>query len=128
LLVIPVLCLAGIALYNLPPLHNRLAWRVEGFRTQIRYALNPPDQAVFVPQEPLAEESLALEPLAQMVEATLQAMTPAPTLMPVQSGVYTCQYPANTHPYGARDPIPNGRAYASSHSLARAREPGGNPP
>jgi hypothetical protein len=90
LLVIPVLCLAGIALYNFPPLHNRLAWRVDGFRTQIRYALNPPDQAVFVPQEPLAEESLALEPLAlephaQMVEATVQAMTPAPTLMPVQS-------------------------------------------
>jgi hypothetical protein len=104
-----MLCLAGIVLYNLPPLHSRLAWRVEGFRTQIRYALNPPDQALFVPREPLAEEALA-----QMVEATLQALTPDPTYVPVQSGstpanilpTLTHTAPATPFPTGSPTPVP----------------------
>jgi tetratricopeptide (TPR) repeat protein len=35
--------------YQLPPIHSRLAWRVDELRTRIKYALNPPDEAVFVP-------------------------------------------------------------------------------
>jgi hypothetical protein len=69
LLLIPLLCLAGVGFYRLPPVHERLSWRLESLRTQIRYALNPPDQIVFVPQEGLE----------QIVQATLLAMTPEPS-------------------------------------------------
>ena len=50
-------CLAMIVFYNLPPVHQRLAWRVAGWQAQVRRALNPPEQRVFVPQgqaEPVA--------------------------------------------------------------------------
>lgn len=88
LLVIPLLCLAGAAIYYLPPVHDRLAWRVESFRTQVRYALNPPDQVLFVPQEPLA----------QMVEATLKALTPAPTIVSIQSQATPTEAPPGPTP------------------------------
>lgn len=60
-----VACLAVILLYNLPPIHERLAWRLDSLRVQLRRALNPPEQVVFVPKEQLAAA----------VEATLGAMT-----------------------------------------------------
>ncbi|MBT3190722.1 MAG: hypothetical protein HN736_11205 [Anaerolineae bacterium] len=43
--------LAG--LYNLPPIHSRLSWRVDNLRTQIKYYFNPPDEAVFQPSTPM---------------------------------------------------------------------------
>ena len=81
LLLVPLLCLAGAAVYFLPPVHERLSWRVDSFRTQLRYALNPPDQALFVPQQ-----TQDLERLVRIVEATLQALepTPSPTFVPIQ--------------------------------------------
>ena len=48
---IPLLCLLMVFAYYLPPIHSRLSGRVSNFRTQIKYALNPPDEAIFVPQE-----------------------------------------------------------------------------
>ena len=110
LLVIPLLCLAGAAVYFLPPVHERLSWRVENFRTQVRYALNPPDQALFVPQEPPQLDPLDLEPLVLMVEATLQALTPEANLVPVQAGpmpTETLPGPTATPPpTAAPTPIP----------------------
>ena len=67
-------CLAIIFVYNLPPVHQRLAWRVSGWQAQVRRALNPPEQLVFVPQgqaEPVA--------LSTMVEATWQALQTSTT-------------------------------------------------
>lgn len=76
LATLPVLCLTaflgGLFVYNLPPVNQRLAWRVDHLRMQIKYALNPPEEAVFVPVE-------EIEPLAA---ATLQTFTPSPTPSP----------------------------------------------
>ena len=83
LLAIPTACLIlgllGVGLYNLPPIHDRLAWRVDGWVTQIKYALNPPSQVEFVPQEQVSS----------IVQATLDALTPSPTptLTPTQTPV-----------------------------------------
>ncbi len=44
------LFLAGL-LYQLPPIRSRIAPRLADLRARIQYALNPPDQAVFVPGE-----------------------------------------------------------------------------
>ena len=37
-----------VVAYFLPPVHSRLAWRVDELFTRIRYLFNPPDQAVFL--------------------------------------------------------------------------------
>jgi hypothetical protein len=81
LLIISFLCLAGVTFYHLPPVHERLAWRMESLRTQVRYALNPPEQIVFIPQQGLD----------QMVQATLDALglassPTAPPLTPTPPG------------------------------------------
>ena len=70
-----------IVFYNLPPVHQRLAWRVAGWQAQVRRALNPPEQRVFVPQgqaEPVALETV--------VEATWQALQVTATPTPGATG------------------------------------------
>jgi tetratricopeptide (TPR) repeat protein len=62
-LVIPIcMLLAGALLYNLPPIKNRLSPTVDDLRTRIKYALSPPDEAVFIPQGPVGDETLAATP------------------------------------------------------------------
>lgn len=56
---IPLTCLVGYGVYQLPPVNERLAWRVDTWRSAIKYALQPPEQVVFVP-EPTAEGGLQL--------------------------------------------------------------------
>ena len=55
LLIGGAVLLLGIVLYNLPPVHSRLAWRLDNLRSSIKYFLNPPDQAVFVPGQQAAQ-------------------------------------------------------------------------
>lgn len=63
------LCLlAGIA-YNLPPIHERLTWRVDNLRVAIKRYLNPPEEVIFIPQEQVDA----------IVDATLTAMAPTST-------------------------------------------------
>lgn len=63
--------LTGLA-YNLPPIHDRLAWRVDNLRVEIKRSLNPPEQVVFIPQEQVEA----------IVRATLTALAPTPILTP----------------------------------------------
>ncbi len=72
LLAIPLLCLFAVLLYQLPPIHDRLYWRIDNLRAQIDYAIHPPEKQVFVPQE-------QTDPI---VHATLTALAPTPTLVP----------------------------------------------
>jgi tetratricopeptide (TPR) repeat protein len=81
-----------IGLYFLPPIHSRLAWRVDNLRTQIKYYFNPPDEAVFQPSAaeatvpPLQATAEVLQTLAptatpEGVEATATSTLP-PTIVP----------------------------------------------
>jgi len=88
LIALPLLCLSGVLLYNLPSIHERLAWRVENLRVQVRRALNPPEQVVFVPQEQVATA----------VQSTLQALTPSPAASPT---------PTSTAPGLTQTPLPS---------------------
>jgi tetratricopeptide (TPR) repeat protein len=63
-----ILCLASIVIYNLPPFHQSLSWRLANLRVQVRRMINPPEQVVFVPQEQIEA----------IVKSTLQALTPSP--------------------------------------------------
>jgi hypothetical protein len=79
LLAIPVLCVLAIMLYNVPFIHSRLAWRIDNLRVRIQYALNPPEQAVFQPQEQAALEYQ----VDAIVNATLTALAPTSTPMAI---------------------------------------------
>ncbi len=64
--------LLGIGVYNLPPVHARLSWRLAELQARFYYALNPPQQVVFLPQEQQAQ-------VESIVQATLAALQPPPT-------------------------------------------------
>ena len=79
------LCLAGFLLYQIPPIHERLSWRLDSLQAKIKYAFSPPEQVVFVPQDQVD----------QIVHATLMAMSqtsapsatalPEPTVPPAET-------------------------------------------
>ena len=82
ILGVAALFLLCALVYNLPPVHERLGWRVATLRSQVYYKLNPPQEVVFVPQE---QQAL----IESIVQATLAALQPAalqPTDTPVHSG------------------------------------------
>lgn len=68
LVFIPLVLLCAIA-YLIPAVRSRVDWRVELVRSQVRYALFPPEEAVFTPQDQVAA----------IVQATMQALTAMPT-------------------------------------------------
>lgn len=51
LIGIVIVILAAIGAYNIPFIHQKLAWRVEDLKTIIYYFFNPPEEVVFVPSE-----------------------------------------------------------------------------
>src|SRR5215207_8824958 len=70
---ISALCLLSVLAYNLPPIHDRLGWRVDNLLVQVRRFFNPPEEVVFVPQEQVDA----------IVNATLTAMAPTSTATPL---------------------------------------------
>jgi hypothetical protein len=84
--VIPISIVALIVLYYIPPIHSRLSWRLEALRTQLRYMVKPPEEAVFQPTQQ-AQVDLAVTKLLQTLETTVEPEAtatpePGPTLRP----------------------------------------------
>ena len=77
---IPVSILLLIGVYYIPPVHSRLAWRLEWMRTEIKYFINPPEEAVFQPQQ----QSPVDIAVTQMLQ-TKAAQTPETTVTPIPS-------------------------------------------
>jgi len=50
LLAIPVCVLLAAFIYRLPPVYSRLEPRLADMKARIQYAVNPPDEAIFVPE------------------------------------------------------------------------------
>lgn len=92
-IAIPVLCLLAAFAYNLPPVHDRLAWRIDNLRADIKYAFNPPEQAVFVPKDTVISPTKDLPPpaLTQLPALTPTATQPGPTDTPAPSATPTTQ-------------------------------------
>ena len=89
LIAVLVLCLAGSSLYFIPPINERLSWRVEEIVLRVKYMLNPPGKAVFVPQE----GSNPVTPQAVMSTAT---HTPEPSATPTELSATTTPMPTVT--------------------------------
>ena len=79
------LCLLAAILYNLPPVHDRLAWRVDNIMVAIRRTINPPEEVVFVPQEQVdAIVNATMTALSAPTATSIPELTatPAPSLVP----------------------------------------------
>jgi tetratricopeptide (TPR) repeat protein len=86
--VIPIIILAGIGIFFLPPVYSRAMPRIDGLLSDIKYRLNPPDQAVFQPAQQ-AQIDLAVTEMMQTFVVSLtaevtatQTPTRGPTLTP----------------------------------------------
>jgi hypothetical protein len=71
---VPIAILILIGLYYVPPIHSRLSWRLESLRTQIRYMVKPPEEAVFQPNQQ-TQLDVAVTKMMQTLQATI---TPVP--------------------------------------------------
>ncbi|MBC8496504.1 MAG: hypothetical protein H8D37_02465, partial [Chloroflexi bacterium] len=88
LLMIPVMLLLAVGLYNYPPINERLAWRVDAWKAKIKYALNPPEEALFIPEgEQELTQLLTAQPSPTPVPPTAAATPtePGPTETPLPS-------------------------------------------
>lgn len=109
LLGIVGLCLLCALVYNLPPVHERLGWRVANLRSQVFYSLNPPQEVVFIPQEQALIESIVQATLAAIKPAALQptALLPPATRTPAPSEPTSTPLPTSSPtPTLAPTPIP----------------------
>ena len=84
--IVPIALLLTIGIYYFPPVHSRLAWRLDELRTRIIYFFNPPDEAVFQPETQIDIESAVATTRAQF-ELTLtpeatSTPEPGPTSIP----------------------------------------------
>ena len=77
----------AIGIYFLPPVHSRLAWRVDELRTKIIYYFNPPSEAVF---HPSGETALTIETAIVTARAEfLLTLTPQATTSPLSTSTPT---------------------------------------
>jgi hypothetical protein len=80
ILMVALIIFAGLAfilaIYFLPPVHERLSWRVAGLRSRVFYFFNPPGEAAFTPGQQAQMQAL--------VSMTLTATAPEvkPTMEP----------------------------------------------
>ncbi len=65
-----------LAIYFLPPVHDRLSWRLETVRADIFYFLNPPEENAFSPGQQKEMELIVRQ------TQTAMAITPTPTVSP----------------------------------------------
>lgn len=82
--IVPVVLIVGAALYFVPPVHNRLAWRIEDARVQVRNFLNPPADVTFLPTQQAAID--AIVKATMQAHATAEAATPTAGLTATRPG------------------------------------------
>ena len=110
---VPVSIVLIIGLYYLPPIHSRLAWRLDSLRTQIKYMINPPDQAVFQPEQQ-TQVNLAVTKMIQTLQASLTpavSSTPQPgqSLPTLQPTITSTPLPATVMLQGVKYETQHGR-------------------
>jgi hypothetical protein len=69
--LVSIITLGAIA-YQLPVVQEKVAWRISALQARIKYAISPPEEAVFTPNPTVVA----------MVQSTLQSFTPTVTVTP----------------------------------------------
>jgi hypothetical protein len=80
LLILAVLLALMVAVYFLPPVHDRLAWRVYNLRMQIFYFFNPPGEESFTPAQQAEMDAIVHQ--TQTALALESTATPEPSQTP----------------------------------------------
>ena len=80
LLFIPLLIILAALIYQIPFVKDRLSWRIDELKTRISYALNPPDQAVFVPDGSTPLPTPAVTTLPATPQPATSEVTQEPTV------------------------------------------------
>lgn len=87
ILLAACVCLLAVAVYYLPPVHSRLAWRVDQLILRVKYTLNPPEEVVFVPGTGLKKPAVyttqqpTSTPLPVAQRSPTEEVAPASTLL-----------------------------------------------
>src|SRR5574337_474998 len=85
--LIPIVLVLAVGIYYLPPVHNRLAWRLDDLRSRIKYFFNPPDRAVFQPVQSQQQAIAVIVSATMQAYETAQAMPSAtPTAVSTEAG------------------------------------------
>jgi tetratricopeptide (TPR) repeat protein len=96
LIAIPLTCLVmallGLGLYQIPFVQDRLSVRLDNWRAQVKYALNPPQEAIFIPQSTI---DTSLQVTLQAIQPTL-THTPLPSPTITRPGPKATQAPTHT--------------------------------
>ena len=79
LLLIPLVILAAYLIYRIPFVYDRLSWRIDELKTRLSYALNPPEEAIFVPGEVTPQATAVITPIPPTPEPTVDLPDPTPT-------------------------------------------------
>ncbi len=88
LLAIPLCAILAVFIYKLPPVYVRVEPRVADWKARVQYAINPPDEAIFVPGatgESVAQNvtrTPSPSPVPPTATATLAPEEPTHTLEP----------------------------------------------
>lgn len=89
------LLLAAFLIYQIPWVKARLAWRLDNLRTRVVYFFNPPDEAIFVPQEAgVTPTPFVADPTATagIQEAALPTPTALPSAVALENVTYVDQH------------------------------------
>jgi len=116
-ILVPLFCILSSFTYFLPPVNDRLAWRVDEFILGVKYKLNPPAQAVFVPVAQLTSTA-QITPNLPPAGATKFTITSLPTSTPAP--VNTAQAKVNT-PTATLDPTITPTALPDKVALSGVR-------
>jgi tetratricopeptide (TPR) repeat protein len=88
--IIFIICFVlTVGIYFLPPVHSRLSWRLDNLRTQIRYRLNPPEEAVFVPAQKTPAAAISIATATPVPLPTQTMPGPTSTSTPVEAPTIT---------------------------------------
>jgi tetratricopeptide (TPR) repeat protein len=80
-----VVILLGVGMFYLPPVYSRLMPRIDGWISSVKYLINPPDEAVFQPQQQQVDAAVTQMMqtfVASRTPKATQTPTPGPTLTP----------------------------------------------
>ncbi len=108
------LCLVAMGVYNIPPIHEHLAWRVEQVQIRVKSVLSPPEKVEFITRAQTT-------PLSASVSQPSPTPTTAPTLTPTATQPASTPLPSAT-PTQTPTPLPaamnlSGIRYMDQHGL-----------
>lgn len=89
ILIALLIILSGIAIVVSPSLRDRVAFRWDAIRSQVKNLIDPPQRAVFVPADQQSQ-------IDQIVQQTMQALLPTATQTPVPVVAGPTQTPTST--------------------------------